>query len=196
MAVLAAPSLQHLDAEVSDAIDAFPIPHLCRFICDTDNRFILVHLDFSEFHLKVTAKTRSQFVHTKPFRIVIPESISFEEIGNRLSEPLATVEEVVVGWYITSGRCQIQWRKFFDHVQQVKLVNLPSQVALGVARSFQRDGQEPAMDVLPALERVDVDMKQWRYSPPGSDIGSSQYRVTVTDAFEPLIAAREKVGAP
>ena len=101
------------------------------------------------FHLKVTAKTRSQFVHAKPFRIVIPEPISLEEIGNRLSEPLATVEEVVVGWYITSGRCQIQWRIFFDHMQQVKLVNLPSQVALGVARSFQRDGQEPAMDVLP-----------------------------------------------
>ena len=193
VAVLAAPSPQHLDTEVSGATDAFPIPHLCRFICDTDNQFILVRLDFYDYQLQFTAKMRSQSVHAQPFRIVIPEPVSLEEVGNRLSEPLATVEELVVGWYV-NGERHVQWHKFFDHMQQVKLIQVPLQVAHGVAESLQV-GQNPVMDALPALERVNVDMTQWHFSSHRAN-RNSQYHETIPDAFEPLIAAREKVGHP
>jgi hypothetical protein len=122
LAALAAPSLQHLDAEVGGATDAFPIPHLCRFICGTDNQLNIVHMDFLHSQFKFTAEARPQSVHAQPYRIVFTfrEPFSLEEMGNRLSGPLSAVEELVVGggpWFID----HVQWRRFFDHFQRVKL---------------------------------------------------------------------------
>jgi hypothetical protein len=96
VAVLAAPSLQHLDVALNVKAFTFPIPHLCRLICDTDNYFGLVHLDFFDSDLRFTAETRSQSIHAQPFKIYIPRLISLKEIGNRLSGPLSTVEEFVI----------------------------------------------------------------------------------------------------
>ena len=42
---LAAPSLQHVDAGVWGGSPIFPIPNLCKFICDTECHFIAVRLD-------------------------------------------------------------------------------------------------------------------------------------------------------
>jgi len=118
-----------------------------------------------------------------------------EEIGNRLSGPLATVEGLSVGWKITSERRDVQWRGFFNHLRQVKVLQVPWQVALGVAHSFQQDGQEPTVDLLPALEQVNMDMTLWHAQLPR--LGpNSQDREGIPDAFEPLIAARKKVGRP
>ena len=70
-------------------------------------------------------------------------------MGNKLSGPLSTVEELVVGpWFTHRG----QWLRFFDYVKQVKFIQVPSEVALDLAQFFQPYGQEPAMDLLPALE--------------------------------------------
>ena len=74
----------------------------------------------------------------------------------------------------------------------MKSIQVSSELALDVARFFQLDGQEPAMDLLPALEQVKVQMT---HRPP---IGSSdQYtpiRDAIRDAFEPIIAARKHMG--
>jgi hypothetical protein len=200
LAVLAAPSLQHLDVELVDMTFTFPSPRICRFICDTDNHFGLVRLDFSDFKLRFTAEMRSKSVHVQSFRISNPRPILgwLKEIGDRLSGSLATVEELVVGWNttidITSGRYgDVRWGEFFNHIRQVKVLQIPWQAALDVAHSFQQDGQEPAVDLLPALERVNMVMTQWHPPPLGSN---SQDHVAIPDAFEPLIAARKKVGRP
>ena len=194
VAELAAPSLQHLDVEFVDRAFTLPTPHFCRFICDTDNHFGLVRLDFSDSQLQFTAETRSKTVHAQSFRISIPRQIWLKELGNSLSQSLATVEELVVGWDIdiASGRSAVvQWREFLKHTRQVKALQMPWQVALDVAHSFQQDGQEPAVDILPALEQVNMVMTHWH--PPGPN---SQDHVAIPDAFEPLIAARKKVGRP
>ena len=183
VAVLAAPSLQHLDVRLVD--DTFPIPHLCRLICDTDNHFGLVRLDFVDFELLFTAETRSKSVHAQPFRISIRGRISLEEIGNRLYGPLGTVEELVIRCiYEHRG---VQWRGFFNHTRQVKVLQVSSQMALEVVHSFQQNGQEPAMDILPDLEQINMDMAYWH--PP-------HVAIPGPDVFEPLIAARKKVGRP
>jgi hypothetical protein len=154
LVVLAAPSLQCLDADLRGTTDAFPIPRLCGFICDTGNQFDKLRLDFSHARLKFTAETHSKSVRA---RIVYHEPISLVEMGNRLSGPLSTVERLVV-WADAGGapfiHSAVQWCRFFHNIRQVKVVQVPSEVALDVAHSFQLDGQEPAMDLLPALELV------------------------------------------
>ena len=187
VAGLAAPSLQHLDVWlVGGKTFTFPIPHLCKFVCDTDNYFGLVRLEFWGSGLRFTAETRPISVHA--FRISTRESISLEGIGDRLSGPISTVEElqVVIGQKITTDEIRsVQWHGFFNHLPQVKVLRVPWQMALDVAHSFQQNGQEPAMDILPDLGQINMDMTYW-HPPP----------VAISDVFEPLIAARKKVGRP
>ena len=196
MAVLAAPSLQNLTVGILDATNTFSISHLCRFICDTDNQFHRAHLDFLDTRLIIVAETRS--IHAKPFVIAITGPSSLEDIGNRLSGPLATLEKLAIRWSVIGERhgphC-LQWRGFFNHTRQLKFLSVSWQVALDVANSFQQDGQELDMELLPSLEIIDMDMNQWHPGrpPPGHN---SQDHATIPDAFEPLIAARKKVGHP
>ncbi|KAF8263627.1 hypothetical protein EI94DRAFT_1740533 [Lactarius quietus] len=190
--VLAAPHLQYLDAQVGGSIDPFPIPHLCNFICNTDKQFTLISLHFSPFQVTFTGETRSKSAHAQSFRIILPGPMPLEELCNRLSGPLTTVEELVVGWDLFAGTRPIDWRQIFEHIQKVKFIEVPSQVALDVAHAFQIDGQETAMDLLPALEQVKVKIY---FPPPTSDSSNIPY-LTISDAFEPLIAAREKAGCP
>jgi hypothetical protein len=154
MAVLAAPSIQYLYAELIGATHAFPISHLCRLICDADHQFRLVRLEFWDCQLGFTAETHSKSVHAQPFRIFIPVPISLEEIGNRLAGPLSTVEELVIRWKITGENRGVQWRGFFNHLRQVKVLQVSWQVALDVAHSFQQNDQDITMDLLPDLELV------------------------------------------
>ena len=155
---LAAPSLQHLDADVWGGSPIFPIPNLCKFIRDTECQFTAVRVDLLQWKLTFSAETCPISDHAQPFRITIPESVSLELIGNALSGPLSTVEELVIGWDVarpTQERA-IQWRGFFNHIPTVKMVQMASDVALDVAHSFQLDGHESTMDLLPTLEHIKV----------------------------------------
>ena len=186
VAELAAPSLQRLNADFTDATHGAHIPHLCRLISDTEHQFRLVRLDFSDFQLQFTAETRSESVHAQPFRVSIPRPNSLEEIGNMLSGPLTTVEELVIRWN-SDGREIAQWRGFLNHTRQVKRLQVSWQVACEVASSFQQNDQEPDMDLLPALEQVKMDMARFRPQEQGA---------VIPVAFNPLIAARKKIGRP
>ncbi|KAF8263737.1 hypothetical protein EI94DRAFT_1740268 [Lactarius quietus] len=186
--LLAAPDLQDLAVTIRDTSDTFPIPHLCRFICDTDNQFIMVSFHFSPFKVKFTGETRSKSIPAQSFSITLPTPIQLEELCDRLSGPLTTVEELVVESNFAGTR-HVDWRHIFEHIQQVKSIGVPSQVALDVAQTFQLDGQETATDLLPALEEIKVHVEQ---SPPISDSNATQS--TISDAFEPLISARKKLG--
>lgn len=188
---LATPRMQYLNANIGDTAYSFPIPHLCRLICDTNTQFIFVCLELLSRQVKFTAETRSGSVHAsaQSFNIIFPENnISLEEMGNRLSGPLTTVEELVV----IGGMRQVQWRGFFNRIRQVKLIHVSSEVAIGIAHSFRLDGQGIAMDVLPALEQVKV---QVPHIPPLSENYLNPY-LTIPNAFDPLIAARRRVGRP
>ncbi|KAF8257589.1 hypothetical protein EI94DRAFT_1791620 [Lactarius quietus] len=189
--VLASPHLQRLNVAIGDTSDAFPIPHLCRFICDTNKQFILVRFHLSAFEVTFTGET-SKSAHAQSFRIILPEPMPLEELCNRLPGPLTTVEELVVEWDLFAGTRRVEWRQIFEHIRQVKFIEVPSQVALNVAHALQLDGQETAMDLLPALEQVKVQMV---YFPPPISDSNTPY-LTISDAFEPLIAARKKVGRP
>jgi hypothetical protein len=110
-------------------------------------------------------------------------------MGNRLSGPLATVEELVIRMNISGRTIGVQWRVFFNHLPQVKVLHLPWQVALDVVHSFRQVDQEPEMDLLPALEQVNIDMTLFY---PLQQ--TSRDQAAIPDAFNPLIAARKKVG--
>ena len=185
VATLAAPSLRYLNADFTDATHRVHIPHLCRLICDAEHQFRLVHMDFSNYELRITAETHSKSVHAQPFRISIPGPRSLEEIGNMLSGPLATVEKLVIRWN-GDGHHIAQWRGVLNHTRQVKLLQVSWQVARDVAKSFQQDDQEPDVSLLPTLEQVKMDMSRFRPQEQGA----------IPDAFGPLIAAWKKMGRP
>ncbi|KAH9071151.1 hypothetical protein EDB83DRAFT_318376 [Lactarius deliciosus] len=189
VARLGAPLLQHLDAVFfrGGSRHSFPIPHLCKFICDAECQFTEVSLGFAYQELRFCAGTSSQSLFdVQPFTIVIPGPVSLEQLGQELSGPLTTVEELSIAWdgglRYKNGR--IQWRGFFKHVPQVKRVRVLARVAPDVARSFQQGDQEPDLDLLPALEVVEV------FSAVGH-----RYK-SICSAFEPLITARKRAGRP
>jgi hypothetical protein len=197
--VLAAPSLQHLDAKLyGQSESAFPIPHLCKLIRSSECQFTTIRLVSSRSKLKFYAGTGSESINDLHFRIIIPEPVSLQQIGQELSGPFSTVEGLTITldepWIReTQGpSLMVQWREFFHHVPQVKMVLVPAEEAHNVSHAFQQNGQEPAMGLLPALEKVKVDM---RYRPHIASSRSDLY-ASIRDSFEPLIAAREQVGRP
>jgi hypothetical protein len=191
---LVAPSLQHLDAELSGPSEsAFPIPHLCKFICNSKFQFTAIRWVFSGSKIQFHAGTSSESIDYVPFRIIIPEPVSLEQTGKELSEPFSTVEEITITsdgqWFggLRGPRNADQFRGFFYHVPQAKMVQVPAEEALKVAHSFQQDGQQPAMDLLPALEQVKVDMR---------GLPQKASNAFIRDYFEPLIVAWKRVGRP
>ena len=184
-----APSLHHLDVKFYGQSHG-TIPHLCKFIRNSECQFTKTCLVFSRSKLKFYAGTGSESIDYLPFRIVIPEPVSLEQMGQELSAPLSNVEELI----ITLGGLSFgvrpntvdQLRRLFYHVPQVKVIKIPAREAQNIACSFQQDGQEPAADLLPALEQIKVDIL-----PP-----KKGWKRSSRDAFEPLVAARKRVGRP
>jgi hypothetical protein len=176
---LAAPSLQHLDVEISGGSGLFSIPHLGKFICDAK----CLRLSHIPRTLAFSAETCSRSDRAQLFRIVIPNIAKLEEIGNMLSGSLSTVEELVVE---SIPKRRSRWRGFCHYIQRVKVVQVSSEVALDFARSFRLNGQQS--DLLPALERVKVDF------PTRSNMKGIYKRIR--KAFGPLVAARQRVGRP
>ncbi|KAH9039817.1 hypothetical protein EDB85DRAFT_1927916 [Lactarius pseudohatsudake] len=175
---LAAPSLQHLDVEIKAPPSHISfVPRLCKLIRDARCQFIATFGFYAE--------TCPKSGHARPFRIAIPQPVSWEEIGIMLSEPLSTVEELVVDWEPS------RFPQHMDHVQwRVKTVQVASQVAFDVARSFQLGDQDPAL--FPALEQVEVPLNH--YLPP--IVSEDPIMDSILDAFEPFVAARKQVGRP
>ncbi|KAH9014830.1 hypothetical protein EDB84DRAFT_1528135 [Lactarius hengduanensis] len=193
---LAAPSLQHLNVEIKTPPSHISfVPRLCKFIRDAEHQFIEVRLYFSNKTFGFYAETCPKSGPARPFRIVIPQPVSWEEIGIMLSGPLSTVEELVVDWQpsrFPQHIDHVQWRGFFNHIRRVKTVQVSSQVALHVARSFQLGGQDSALDLFPALEQVEVPLNH--YLPP--TVSEDPIKDSILDAFEPFVAARKQVGRP
>ena len=194
MVGLAAPCLQHLHAEMDcrSTRGFFPIPHLCKFICDTEYQFTSVRLEFSNSRLEFYAGKGSQSIGDESFQISICEPVSLEHMGQALSGPLSTVEKLTITWSVdlgvTSDRFKPdQWRKFCYHVPQVKVVQISSVLAPQVARSFQQDAQDHhVLDLLPALQRVVMSLF----------VGRDAQYVSIYDAFDPFISTRQRVGRP
>ncbi|KAH9173328.1 hypothetical protein EDB89DRAFT_720461 [Lactarius sanguifluus] len=165
-------------------------PHPCS-ISMLHSTASLVTSRFRIFASLSVIQNGSQSVDEQPFRVIIREPVSLEQMGQELSGPLSTVEELIIEWSVdpwyTEGRVQTdQWRGFCYHVPQVKMIRVQNRVALDIAHSFQQDGQEAALDLLPTLERVEV----------RSVLGKKALSVSICDAFEPFIAARKRAGRP
>jgi len=182
---LATPSLQHLTTTLlGQARNAYTIPHLCKFIKDSECQFTAVHLTFSRLNVEFYGSRASGDQH---FRITVPEPFTLDQLGQELSGSLSTVEELVIAWdverWVTDPHVRPeQWRAFFSHLPQVKLVQVQGEVALDIARSLQQDGHEPVLKNFPALQRLEV----------RSLVGEGDHYATIRDAYGPLVAARQK----
>ncbi|KAN0137773.1 hypothetical protein V8E53_004257 [Lactarius tabidus] len=183
---LAAPSLQHLYASIYHTAPIFSIPHLCKFICDTENQFIALTLFLFQETLEFSANTSLTSYHARPFRMKFPHPLQpLEAIGNMLSGPLSTVEELVV----PCSSHHIQWGGFFNHIRQLKVVQVEFTLMDDVAASLQ---QGNLLDLLPSLKQVKVYITYLSQPQFYRDIQCKAIR----DAFEPLVAARRQAGHP
>ncbi|KAH9021134.1 hypothetical protein EDB85DRAFT_2293577 [Lactarius pseudohatsudake] len=173
---LAAPSLQHLNAELCGGQSS-------------RRQFTVIHLGLSHSKLRFYAGTGSQSVDDQPFKIILSEPDSLEQVSRELSGPLSTVEEVIIAWDVHQWHTEThiqtdQWRGFCYHVPQVKVVRVPVNAAIDVVRSLQKDDGELVLGLLPSLERIEL---HWR--------GGLEY-VPACRAFEPLVSARKQAGQP
>ena len=190
VAGLAAPSLQYFTATLlGQSNDGFPISRLCKFIRDTECQFTAVEMVFSRTKLEFYAATGSQSADDKHFRMTVPVPISLEQLALELAGPLATVKELIIAWDVEPWFTEPivhadEWHRFFHHVPQVKSAQVSGEVALDIAHSFQQHGQEPAMNLLPTLQQLEV----------RSLVGEGDHYATIRDAYEPLVAARERAG--
>ena len=184
---LATPSLQHLDGKLlGHGFNDFTIPHLCKFIKDTACPFTSVRLEFSHSDIEFYGSHSSS---DKQFRITIPERAPLEQLSRELSAQLSTVEELVVTsdvfqWSAEPPTQRDFWRRFFCLVPLMKTVQLPGEMALGIARSFRQEDQEFVPDLLPALERLEV----------RSLVGEGDHYSTIRNGFAPIVAARKTAG--
>ncbi|KAH9002458.1 hypothetical protein EDB86DRAFT_2900139 [Lactarius hatsudake] len=189
---LVTPSLQRLDATLHDlprtffdhdqSTNLFPIPHLCKLICDTDCQFTTVHLGLSRFRFRFYAGMGSKSVDDQPFKIITHEHDSLEQVGQELSGPLSTVEELIIAWDVYRWRTEThipkdQWRGFCHRVPQVKVGPLTLRVP---------SSRSTSLDLLPVLEKIEL------HSTPDYD----KLYVPICEAFEPLISARKREGRP
>ena len=201
---LAPPSLQHLDARVCCWFPRYSsIPPLPKFICETESQFIAVRLALLPLQLEFSVET-SKYDHARSFRILFPRPIDavvlLEKIGDRLSGPSSTVEEVVIEWHVdwsTEEGHRIQWQGFFNHLQRVKMVQLPFEEVLNFAHSFQKGGH---LTLLPALKQIKVHMidrnRKDKFKFSCHALKPFIARLLVLRAFKPLFAARKQVGHP
>ena len=191
---LVAPSLQHLHAAYYNGENASSLlPQLCKFICYSESHFKAILLYLGGRIVKFGAETSSKSDHAEPaFRISIPAPTPWEQIGQIFAGPLSTVEELVIdSGFRESQQDHINWRALFNYIPHVKIVQVHCHAALGVADALQLDGHGPAPDLLPFLERVEVECP--------SSIPRFSRNIPyehIRDAFEPLIAARQQVGRP
>ena len=191
---LASPSLQHFTAELYDPSHMiFPIPHLCKFIRDSECHFISICLSFSyASEFKFCAGTVSQTFNDQPFiNISLPRIVSLRQMGQELSGPLSTVEELnitrdVCPWELEPSIQADGWRGFFYHLPRLRVVRMPVRLTYNVAHAFKEDDLEPTLDLLPALQRVEIE----RCSRRDKDVES------VCRDFGPLMAVRERAGRP
>jgi hypothetical protein len=115
---LVAPSLQHLHAAYYGE-DASPLlPQLCKFICYSKCHFKTILLYLVDGFVKFGAETSFKSDHAEPaFWISIPAPTPWERIGQMLSGPLSTVEELIVGWGfpepLETQYDHVDWRALF-----------------------------------------------------------------------------------
>ena len=191
---LAAPSLQHLDVEIYRTSPDLPIPQLCKFIRDTENQFFGVSLYLLQEKFMFSAVTSLPPDSAQSFSIIFPKPfVQLKELGNNLSGPLSTVERLVIEYHSPyrlgmglSTQHHIKWGGFFNHIPQVKVIQVASEVANEVAHSLK---QGDLLSLLPSLEQVKVDF----YTRLPISDRDSQYK-TIREAFKPIIATRKQAG--
>ena len=125
------------------SIHPFSNLHLCKFICDTNCRFIAVRLDLSmEVHVfcgdefqKSTLLNRlgSSFPSLSRWSKLVTCSLGHRG-GTRHLE-----------W--SAQEPHIQWSEVFNYIQRVNIVQVTFEAALDVVYSFQLNGHEPALDL-------------------------------------------------
>jgi hypothetical protein len=186
VAGLAAPSLQRFDIMIEGGGSCLPNPHICTFLSDTEFQLISVYLAYIAGHVGIIGKTHSCIGCdcVPPLRMRTPRTvspISPAEIGDMLTRPLSTVEELQVrDIWATGSR---QWHGLFKHLPQLKVIEMTSEMVFDVAHAFQLSDQKLSLDLLPSLEQIKVAV-----------ITSKSEIESIRSAFEPLIAARQRVG--
>ncbi|KAI0251464.1 hypothetical protein BJV78DRAFT_474326 [Lactifluus subvellereus] len=180
VARLATPSLQDFRVDFYDCCSPFsmPVPHLSRFIHDMDRPVFAAKFEFGTHDLHISMS------HSLPdltSKIILPWGIPLAQISSMFPAALATVQDLLIT-ISRSFRDPTEYHKFLEQFHNVKILRLRPGLVSDIMGSLQLDDGEPALDVLPALEEIDL-------------VGEDQHAHTFGN-LGPFVAARQRAGRP
>ena len=140
--------------------------------------------------------TNPHLIDDTHFNIIADEQSSIAEISSELSEMLATVEDVTVAFLLpTTYRNDTVnlalWCRFFEHLQNVKMLRLQHGLEIQVADILRQDDTQPTINLFPSLEGIAV-YKRDLYHIPIPESG----RTSGLGPFEALVSARQQAARP
>ncbi|KAI0253460.1 hypothetical protein BJV78DRAFT_1194562 [Lactifluus subvellereus] len=203
VAGLAAPSLKSLQVMCYDHTGtAFSISHLSRFIRDVKRRVSAVNINIGCGHFTISML---HSIDDSPFKIeIIPQGVATLILQivtalSTLSATLATVEELLLTaasnteapsfpWWILTG--PILWRGLLENFCNVKILRIRGTVLLDVVKFLEQDDGKSALDLLPALEQIEL------YAAVRHEVLGESQPASRFEWFEPFAAARQRAGRP
>ncbi|KAI0251460.1 hypothetical protein BJV78DRAFT_1211772 [Lactifluus subvellereus] len=193
LAGLATPSLQDLHIVLSDYSITLPIPHLSRFIHDEGRPVFATRVKFTGLSLDISLLHST---NDPPSRITVPGTmISMARISTALSATLATVEDLFLTCsfqpetlWLSEG--SNSYREALGQFPNVKILRLRHALVLSVTEFLRQDDGELALDVLPALEEIELDAGGYH------ELVNESQRASALDNFGPFVAMRQRMGRP
>ncbi|KAI0249101.1 hypothetical protein BJV78DRAFT_1284243 [Lactifluus subvellereus] len=178
-----------------------PLPHLSRFIRDVEVQFFAAQVKLSPEDLEISVLTHSHFIDEPRRRISIRDIGRWKvQTGTALNAKLTTVEELFLespypdleGGPRWLSQCPIPWGGFLEQFHNVKILRVERGLVLEVAQFLS---QASALDLLPALEEIELRSSVSRYVDDAEPISDIQCEA-VDATLRPFVTAREQTGRP
>ncbi|KAI0246572.1 hypothetical protein BJV78DRAFT_1286280 [Lactifluus subvellereus] len=195
---LAPPPLEDIRIELLYG-SSFAIPGLVRFIraalAGTSSAVVAAFFGEDSSHFLIGERSDDDsdpidqwtpFGFNVSFRDVDERVDFMARIWGALAETIAPVEELDLACHSASIRSyrvsenRIPWRTLLEHFFNVKKLDLDFNSALELAHFLCAGDGEPASDVLPALEEIELYTQDWYKVVP----------IDLVDAFQPFVATR------
>ncbi|KAI0249098.1 hypothetical protein BJV78DRAFT_1156041 [Lactifluus subvellereus] len=200
-ASLSAPFLQDLNIHLKKDSSVEPLPHLSRFIRDVEEQFFAAQVKLAPEDFEISVLTHSHSIDEPRRRISIRDIGRWKvQTGTALNAKLTTVEELFLespypdleGGPRWLSQCPIPWGGFLGQFHNVKILRVERGLVLDVAHFLS---QVSALDLLPALEEIELRSSVSRYVDDAEPISDIQ-REAVDGTLRPFVTAREQTGRP
>ena len=189
VAGMAAPSLHDLHVRFTDRAIASPFRHLSRFTTEIEIRHHACQLLFLEGFFRLSLLTNSEFIATSEphFKFY---STNITQVNKVLAPKLDAVEDLLL-FYGDEEQPSIPWQSFLRLFRNLRILRVGHRIIFNVAKFLGSVHCEEVLDLLPALEEIQVCSTSYQ----SISSTSERYRAEM-GAFQPFVAAYQRAGRP